>query len=190
MAIELSVVDLKQFYTADQFEALPSDGSRYELIEGQLIQMPPTGDEHGTVIDNLYRQFVLMDPSRKLGKVWITTSFKFDAQNVLEPDLAFVVASRVPKVSKKALEVIPDLVVEVWSPSDLRSKRQQDVAQNKIKLYQQFGVRLIWAINPSNRTVEVYRDVTTNPIILKVDDLLSGFDIIPGFQLPVQALFE
>ncbi len=93
-------VDKQREYSAEEFEWLEDDGHCYELIEGRLVKMPATGDEHGSIIDNLYPSLVSLDPQRKLGKIWITTGFNIGKQpdgkdNVPEPDLAFMVASRV-----------------------------------------------------------------------------------------------
>ncbi len=77
------------------------------------------------------------------------------------------------------------------SPHDLETKKRRAEAQDKVKRYQAAGVRLIWLINPEDKTVEVYyADPTKLSQILKLDDTLSGEDIIPGFSLGVKALFE
>lgn len=189
-------VDLNREYTVEEFELLEDDGNRYELIEGKLVYMPPTGDDHGRIIDVLYRQLVRFDPDLKLGRAWITTGFNIGKKpngkdNVPEPDLGFIVADRIPPRSKTWLPV-PDLIVEVWSPeSDLGSKSKLKKARDKIRLFLQAGVKIGWGINPDMQEVEVYHQGQTEPVkVLKGEDELDGEDIIPGFKLKVSKLFE
>jgi Uma2 family endonuclease len=104
----------------------------------------------------------------------------------------FITARRISKKrSKKALTEIPDLVVEVHSPRDLASRARYDEAQLKIRLYQIAGVKIVWAINPASRTVEVYHPGQLEPVaVLGVNNKLDGEDVIPGFELQISALFE
>jgi Uma2 family endonuclease len=62
MRIKLPKIDTPRTYTYQEFENLPDDGNRYELIDGRLIEMPPVGDEHGSICDKLYRSLVFFDP--------------------------------------------------------------------------------------------------------------------------------
>lgn len=186
-----SQIDLDRTYTAEEFEALPDDGNRYELLNGRLIKMPPAGDRHGTVIENLVYYLRQFDPSRLLGKTWATTGFKLDDNNTPEPDLMYVVANRRPPETEKALQIIPDLIVEVWSPSQLTKQGLNAEARDKIKKYHDADVKIIWSINPEKRTVAVYHHDQTDPVaFLTVNDELDGEQIIPGFKLKVSKLFE
>lgn len=189
MTTELAPVNLARTYTSAEFEELPDAGQHYELIRGKLSKMPPTGDEHGRIGKKLLKWLLFHDPEEKLGQVWFTTGFVLDKDNTLEPDLMFVAASRVPKLSKKALDIIPDLVVEVWSPSDLRSQKERDNALAKIKIYQNAGVKLIWSIFPDNQTVQVYEG-KAGPKTLSATDTLGGGEIIPGFNIKISELFS
>ncbi len=183
--------DFYRSYSSTEFEALPDDGSRYELIGGRLVMTAPAGDDHGTIADAIYRCLVLFDPEMRLGKVWVTTGVRLDDENTLEPDLTFVMAGRVPARRKEVIEVIPDLVVEVWSPSQLARSGPDKALLEKIVKYQAAGVRIIWSINPAARTVEVYHAAEPGPVAtLKVEDSLDGEDVIPGFRLAVKLLFE
>lgn len=191
MTLQINSIDLNRCYTADEFEALPDDGNRYQLINGRLQKVPPAGDRHGSILGRLFKALLLFDIEEKLGKTWVTTGFKLDNANTPEPDLMFVVASRRPAEGDKALQIIPDLVVEIWSPSQLTKQGPNDESKAKIKAYQAIEVKLIWAINPKNRTVAVYQPNQPEPIAeLTVNDELDGANIIPGFRLPVSQLFD
>ena len=191
MTIASSDFHLKEFFSSQQFAELPDDGNRYDLINGRLVKMPPTGDEHGYIAGELYSEIKGFAKKHGLGQAWFTTGFVLSENSTLEPDVAFVVASRVPPRSKKALAVVPDLVIEIHSPSDLRSPRERENAEAKIKVYQTAGVKIIWAVNPAAQTVEVYHSDSDGPAkLLTIEDRLEGEDILPGFELPVKSLFE
>lgn len=128
----------------------------------------------------------------KLGVMWPGTSVKLGPGNTPIPDLAFVTARRIPKKrSKKALDIVPDLVVEVHSPRDLASQNRYEEAQIKIRVYQAVGVRIVWAVNPRSQIVEVYHPGQLGPVsVLGVNDVLDGEEVIPGFSLPVKQHFK
>lgn len=186
-----NLIDLKRTYSVEEFEALPDDGNRYELIKGKLVMAPATGDDHGVIVGLIYKHWVLLDPAEKFGMMWFTTGIVLTPDYLPEPDLAYITASRRPPRSKKAIDVIPDLVVEVWSPSQLTKKGPDKASLEKIQDYLAAGVRIVWSVNPDNQTVDVYHLGQTNPVrTLALDDELDGEDVIPGFKLKVQALFE
>jgi Uma2 family endonuclease len=153
--------------------------------------MPPVGDQHGTIVDNLAFYLRIFDPERKLGKSWTSTGFKLDKRNTPEPDLMYVVASRLQPMSKNAVGVVPDLVVEVWSPSQLTKTGIDKDSLDKIRAYQKAGVKIIWSIHPELQTISVYHPDQTDPVaVLGINDELDGEAVIPGFKLPVKKLFN
>ncbi len=191
MTIEtIPTIDFNRTYTNAEFEDLPSFDGKLELIEGKLV-IKMAGDRHGRIINRLNRKIAFFDPEENLGIAWSDTSFDMGIGWIPAPDLGFIVAARVPPESEKSVQVIPDLAVEVWSPSDLDSQSLREAAMTKIRKYQEVGVRLIWAINPRQKMVLVYRPGQAEPIkILHINDQLDGEEIIPGFVMPVKALFE
>jgi Uma2 family endonuclease len=81
------------------------------------------------------------------------------------------------------LDVAPDLLIEVVSPYDTA----QEVLE-KVILWMRFGVRLVWVVYPSTRSVMVYRSAE-DVSVRQIDDVLDGDDVLPGFRCPVRALF-
>jgi len=169
-------------------ERASASGERYELMRGELRRMAPAGGEHGEV----GTEFVFhlrAHVGRVLGRVYnADTGFILarSPDTVLAPDAAFVRADRLPAPSDRRgfLPVVPDLVVEVVSPWD----RPRDV-EEKVALYLQSGVRLVWLVHPARRTVTVYAP-NAEPRVLGPADTLDGGDVLPGFRLPVAALFD
>ncbi len=84
-----------------------------------------------------------------------------------------------PEIPDSYIDVPPDLAVEVVSPSDHYLR-----VQNKVRQYLQCGVRLVWVIDPQDRSVTVYRSQQQGKI-LGENDLLTGEDVLPGFSCRV-----
>jgi Uma2 family endonuclease len=73
-----------------------------------------------------------------------------DKENTVQPDLIFVAAANVSIVQRRALFGVPDLLVEMISPSSLRRDRYE-----KRELYARFGVKEYWIGDPANRAFEI-----------------------------------
>lgn len=174
-------------YTLDEFAALPGDGKRYELVKGELIEMPPAGEEHGAIEGNTLGYLWAYNQQQNLGRVYTSdTTFILDQekQTARLPDVSFVAKERVVR-TPGFVPFAPDLAVEVVSPNDLWSE-----IDDKIEEYLQAGVRLIWIIYPRRQVVYVYRAGSSNRQTLQLNDELDGEDVLPGFKLKVSALFE
>ena len=177
-----------QLFTAEQLLHLPKDGFRYELVEGVLIKMSPTGFEHGDVALTLGSLLWQHVRANKLGKVVAAeTGFRLasDPDTVLAPDAAFIRQEEIDRhgSTKKFWPGAPDLTVEVMSPDDSVHKTDE-----KAKTWLSFGARMVWVVNPKQRTVSVYRsgaDVTT----LTEGDSLDGETVVPGFRCDVKEIF-
>ena len=174
--------------TAEELFDLPDDDYKYELVEGYLIRMAPTGGEHGVLTIRIGRVLDEYVEAHDLG-ICSGADTGFILQRapdiVRAPDAAFIATARIPEsgIPKTYWPFAPDLAVEVTSPSDRFS-----AVQTKIAEYFSAGTRLVWVIEPATRTVYVYRsphDVQA----LGEDDELSGGDVLPGFRYGVGRLF-
>ena len=174
--------------TAEELFALPGDDDKYELVEGALIRMAPTGGEHGAVTVRIGRMLDEYVEAHGLGICsGAETGFilRRGPDVVRAPDAAFIAKARIPEagIPTTYWPFAPDLAVEVVSPSD----RFSDV-QTKIAEYFAAGTRLAWVVEPATRTVHVYRSADAMQSLGK-DDELRGEDVIPGFRCPVSRLF-
>ncbi|MDP9363937.1 MAG: Uma2 family endonuclease [Chloroflexota bacterium] len=109
-----------------------------------------------------------------------------EPDTVVAPDVAFVRAERLPSPSERRgfSPVVPDLAVEVVSPSDRQAK-----VDEKVALYLAAGVPLLWVAYPRRRVVRVHRP-GREPVELGEGDVLDGEDVLPGFRLPVADVFR
>jgi len=185
MATEAS---LDGVYTIEEFMRLPDDGYAYDLVDGRLERMSPTGGEHGRIASllNVYLGSYVLE--HDLGDTFAAeTAFVLDAEtrDVRGADVAFVSTARLADVGAGAVPVPPDLAIEVISPTDrLRAVRR------KVAAYQRAGVPLVWVVNPRRQTVEVYHPDDAQPTTLGLADELDGETVVPGFTLPVRTVFK
>ena len=163
------------------------DIGRSELIEGEIIQIAPTGDEHGYIESNIDTALKPFVRERKLGRVMtgeVGIYIRRNPDTVRGADVAFISNERYAQRGKSAfLDVAPDLVVEVMSPDDRWSE-----VMKKLGEYFSIGVRLVWVVEPETQTVYAYRSLTDVRCFTR-DEILVGDDILPEFALPVAEIF-
>jgi len=172
--------------TIEEFERLPDDGWRRELVCGQVIREPPSGFEHGDVSARIVAALSEFARDRNLGRV-VTSDCGFilidDPPTVRAPDVAFVREDRLAFDRKRFAPLAPDLAVEVVSPSNTVSE-----IHDKVLDYLGAGTRLVWVVDPETRTVTVYRS-RQEIRLLASDDDIDGADVLPGFRCKVNELF-
>ncbi len=136
--------------TYEDYCALPDDGLRYEVVEGMLFSEPSPRIAHQRLVGRLH---VILDGhvrTRGLGEVFIApVDVILDRRTVVVPDLVFVAAERGGIVTDRAVEGVPDLIIEILSPATTRRDR---VA--KMNAYARHGVRHYWLVDPEARTLE------------------------------------
>lgn len=157
-----------------------------ELIDGRIVPMSPTGGEHGDIEMTLgfaLKAFVQQRGSGKVlsGEVGIYT--RRNPDRVRGADIVFVSKERLQKIPEGFLEVAPELVVEIISPSD----RWSDM-RRKIDEYFAIGVQWIWVVEPEDQVVQIYHSRTDARELTK-NDTLVGEGVLEGFNLPVASLF-
>lgn len=189
-------IDLDRIYTLEEFLQLDlpdEDSTQYELIGGKIYSMkknPGPSSLHAQIVTTIAASLwnFAGRGQASLGKVLSGSACEFPTC-FLVPDVAFVLASRLVAEggmdSIGPLTVIPDIVVEVDSPSDDNQKMF-----DKIVAYRAAGVPLIWSVQLLEKYVLVRHPQDVKPLLLGVEDELSGEDVLPGFKLPVRQLFE
>ena len=173
--------------TAEELLQMPSDGFRYELVRGELIQMSPPGLRHGRFaghfVHNLWRHV----EAEGLGAVYAETGYLIgsDPDTVRAPDASFISRERLDEVGETDgyWPGAPDLAVEVISPND----RYTDV-EAKVTEWLEAGVRMVIVVNPRRRAVRVHRSQTDIDDLVE-GDVIEGGDVVPDWSMPVSGLF-
>ena len=180
----------KKLLTAEEFAALPDDGRRLELINGEVVEMAPGNVEHGSVTASLTSHLFVHVMDNSLGRVVTADPGIFLQRNpdiVRAPDVCFYSRDREPSPEDRRqgwTHVIPDLVAEVVSPGDTATEIEE-----KVLLWLAAGVRLVVVLFPRLRSVAVY----TGPNELRrygAGDTLDLAPVLPEFRCPVERLFS
>ena len=169
-------------------DELPSGPVNFELHNGRLVPMSPTGGRHGNLQARLSKEFIVQGEDKGLGQTYSEAGviIRRKPDTVVGPDVAFVTKRSTPiRESKEGyLETIPELVVEIRSKNDTRA-----FLDEKISDYLQAGVKLVWLVDPEVNKVHEHRQNQPSREF-GVNDSLTCEDIIPGFSLPLAALFR
>jgi Uma2 family endonuclease len=175
--------------TADNLLHMP-EGDRYELVDGQLVEIEPMGARAGWIAGRLFAE---LDSYSQMGeRGWVFPSdagircYPDDPERVRKPDVFFVAPGRLPneEIPEGFVPVAPHVVVEVISPTD-RYYAVTDTVQE----YLAAGVKLVWVVHPEQQTIMVHRATGGDPSLLRIHDSLSGEDVLPGFSCPLAAVF-
>lgn len=156
---------------------------------GELVIMPPTGGETGDRNDEISFQLRAWNKQTKLGKTFnSSTGFTLPNGANRSPDASWVRLDRWLALTSQQREAFPplcpDFVVELRSPSDNLKKLQA-----KMQEYIEQGATLGWLIDAKTKQVEIYRQGRDKEIINQ-PTTLSGENILPGFVLNLQLVFD
>jgi Uma2 family endonuclease len=185
-----SAMTATKLLTAEDLWAMPEvPGKQYELVNGELLEMPTASHYHNMIVFLIGRLIDAFATERNLGYTFVDgVSFvlRRDPDEVRGPDVSFLARHRVTSVEVllKPWEGAPDLAVEIISPSD----RAADVHE-KIRSCLSAGTRLVWIVWPDTRTVTTY-DIHGSISELRSEDTLDGGEVLPGFAVNVARLFE
>lgn len=166
------------------------DDTLYEVVDDQQVELPPMGAYSVWIAAVLVNHLANFARQHQLGRAVPEMLFDFTAtlQRKRRPDAAFVSFDRWPQQRRvprtEAWDVVPNLAVEVISPSDTIEHVMGKVAE-----YFQVGVECVWVILPSQEHVYVYESPTSVRILSRAD-ILRGEPVLPQFQVPVAALFD
>ncbi len=181
---------LERLIDADAFlemELLPEyRDNEYELIDGEMVNMTAPGIGHGLLAGVMFMFLWNHVTEYDLGTVAVEAGFRstHDPHLVLRPDVAFISYAALPKKGRKGLSpVMPDLAVEIASPSDTLSALRE-----KTGLYLRNGTRLVWLVFPDDERVEVHSNSGERQS-LGINETLTGGDALSGFRLELGRLF-
>jgi Uma2 family endonuclease len=174
--------------TVAEFFKLHGHETNIELVRGQVVRYPMAGAKHGHVNVNVTFEVAGFVRPRKLGRVMSNdTLIRITADTARGADVCFLSYAKLPAevpLPEGVLEVPPELVVEVKSPSDLWTD-----LLGKVIDYLRAGVAAVLVIDPKTESASVFRPGERQDIYEK-DQTLTLPDVLPGFEVPVARFFE
>jgi Uma2 family endonuclease len=177
----------KTLMTMAEFDALDEiEGVKQELIDGELIMTPSPMPLHNIVCSNLAIPLGSFIREHNLGRVLWSQDYSV-GEDVLNPDLAFIRAERAIERANRP-GWAPDLVVEIWSPSNER--KSQDL-RAKAKRYLEGGAQAVWLLYPEAGIARIEKPRHPSQV-LDVDSggRLEDADLLPGFSIALRDIFE
>ena len=149
--MQTAIIDKTNEWTVEEFLQLEESNLPCELINGEVFISPAPNMIHQVVSGKLYD--MLKAYARKTGGFAAYSPFDvyLDNKNVFQPDLLYLKKENRSRLFEKGLRGAPDLAVEIISPSNSFKDRNQ-----KKRLYEKFGVKEYWIIDPADRTLEIY----------------------------------
>jgi len=136
----------------EDYCALPDDGKRHEILDGELYMTPPPSMGHQRVAGNLFVALRTFVTGRKIGEVLIApVDVILERTSVVVPDLLFVGRYRAGIVTDRGVEGAPDLIVEILSPGTERRDRVE-----KAQLFARHGVAHYWLVDPVAHVLEAF----------------------------------
>lgn len=137
-------------WTYEEYSHLDDD-QRYEIIDGELLMALAPDTWHQSWIGDLYALLRTHVLRNKLGKVFMSpVDVVLDSENTVQPDIVFVAAANLGIIQRPAIFGVPDVLVELVSPSSVRRDRY-----DKRSLYARFGVKEYWIGDPANKALEI-----------------------------------
>ncbi|HRW06149.1 MAG TPA: Uma2 family endonuclease [Caldilineaceae bacterium] len=175
-------------WTYQDYLNLPDDGRRYEIIEGVLYVANAPDFDHQFTVSEIQRQLANFVLERQLGQV-IPAPFEVHlspTSRPVQPDVLFIRHDRRLARGAKFFAGAPDLVVEVISPSSIRTDRNI-----KFAVYEQAGVAEYWIVEPKYGFVEVYTLSASEYALVGQfdhDDVVQS-KLLPGLRIIAHTLF-
>lgn len=137
-------------WTYEEYYRLDDDQS-HEIIDGNLLIAPSPDMCHQDLSRKVFRLIDRFVTRNKLGEVFYAPfDVVLDSENTVQPDLIFVSAANVGIIKQRAIFGIPNLLIELISPSSVRRDRS-----DKKDLYARFGVKEYWIGDPANKSLEI-----------------------------------
>jgi Uma2 family endonuclease len=170
--------------------ALLNDKPLFEIIDGQMVELPPMSILASRVATRLVVDLGRFLFGKNLGEALMETLIRLPLSTVRNrrPDVAFVSAEQIALAppqpgSDNAWDIVPDLMVEVISPHDLAEEIMERLGE-----YWAAGTQLVWVVYPTQRIVYVYESLH-QVRVLKETEELDGGKVLPGLRIPIASLF-
>ena len=188
----ITAMTVAERMTADHYLAMAEEDPRrnVQLIAGEVVVSEPD-PVHQRAVGKLFVRLVAwVESGNRRGEAFLPLDVKLDEENVYAPDLLWYAGGHGPAEDRPRPHPVPDLAVEVRSPSTWR----YDIGVKK-QVYETRGLAELWLADPAARTVLVYRRSTPAAKIFDValepgpGESLSS-PLLPGFELPLDELFH
>jgi Uma2 family endonuclease len=171
--------------TYDDLAAMPDDGKRYEIINGELSELTGPTPKHQTSSLRMVMRLEGFVTTHKLGQVFYSPlDVYFTPHDVVQPDIIYISRERRGIIRERRIEGAPDLLMEILSPSN----RLRDII-TKAALYATMGVPEYWLVDPELETIKVHTLRNNVYVLVEPEGDTVRSLVIPGFSLRPEDIF-
>lgn len=178
---------VKEKHTIKDYKLLP-EGAPYQLIEGELVMTPSPTTFHQIISGNLFGKMRDMVKEKGAGLVlFAPLDIYLDDENVFQPDIVFIPKQRRDIIRDDGIHGAPDMVIEILSPSTA----YYDI-KKKFKIYEKFGVKEYWIVDPEMKGVELFSLTEQAKFLLSAALAEQGTvrsGILAGFEITLEEIF-
>lgn len=170
--------------TYEDYCAIPDDGRRHEIIDGEHYVNPSPVTRHQLISIRLVIALGSHVYDRGLGYVFhAPLDVVLSKHNVVEPDVIFVSPARTHIITTENIQGAPDLLVEILSGS-----HPEYDTRLKYQTYERHGVGEYWIVDPHANTIAIHRRSGSSFVQAETGDVLTT-PLLPEFALPLAQLF-
>jgi len=179
----------RELLTYDDYVTFPDqDGIRKEIIEGELFMSPAPAIKHQSISKKLFRMLEDFITQHKLGEVWYAPcDVIFSNINIVQPDILYISNQNIEILTALNVKGAPDLIIEILSPSTIENDRIY-----KKLVYEKFGVKEYWIVDPQEEMIEVWALKGANFQLHKKATKTQKFksNLLEDFELDLLRVFS
>ena len=165
--------------TFEEFERLPDQPGKRELLDGELIELPPAELNHNQIAQTIFlRLYAALSAAHargeagQLGEAYHEMGYKLSGHGWVQPDISLTHAGQ---AAGKYLVNAPGIAIEVVSPINTA-----EAMETKVAIYFRHGAREVWRVYPKTRTVVVHVGATA-----RTETETVTTPLLPGFTLNI-----
>jgi Uma2 family endonuclease len=185
----VATTEAKKLITAEEFLKMDLGSGIHELVRGEVIELPMPMPKYGRIC--FKTGFFLETFGEETGHGYVLSNdsavlTERGPDTVRGADISYYSHARCPEseIDWKLAPVPPDLVIEVYSPSNRPGEMRA-----KVHEYLNAGVLMVWVIRPDQRTITIYRQDELTPTVLGEDQFVDNLPELPGFRRRVADFF-
>jgi Uma2 family endonuclease len=187
----MALHDLPRKLTYDDYVLIPEDGQRHEILDGEHYVSPAPLTRHQRISSKAHLRLGSFVDAHRLGWVlYAPTDVVLSLHDVVQPDLLFISNERLGIITEANVQGAPDLVIEILSE---KTRRQDEGLKREI--YERYGVREYWMLDPDRNSVRIYRRIGNRLRLVAEFSAAAAGDVLttpllPGLEIRLAEIFE